>query len=94
MSTWDDLARELDAWAATGRVTELWWRDDDAAAPAPALERLLAAQRGGGVPLMLAVIPAKATEGLVRRLAGEPDVVVVQHGWAHLNHARPGRSKA
>jgi len=94
VSTWDDLARELDAWAATGRVAELWWRDDDAAAPAPALEQLLAAQRGGGVPLMLAVIPAKATESLVRRLAGEPDVVVVQHGWAHLNHARPGRSKA
>jgi hypothetical protein len=94
VSTWDDLTRELDAWAAAGRAAEFWWRDDDAAAPTPALERLLAAQRAGGVPLMLAVIPAKATETLVPRLAHEPDVVVVQHGWAHLNHARPGRSKA
>lgn len=94
MSTWDDVARELDAWAAAGRAAEFWWRDDDAAAPAPALERLLRSQRAGGVPLMLAVIPAKATEALVQRLAGEPEVVVVQHGWAHLNHARPGRSKA
>jgi len=94
VSTWADLARELDAWAAAGRVAEFWWRDDDAAAPAPALERLLALQRAAGVPLMLAVIPAKATEGLVRRLAGDAGVVVVQHGWAHLNHARPGRSKA
>jgi hypothetical protein len=94
VSTWDDLARELDAWTAAGRVAEFWWRDDDAATPAPALERLLTAQRNGGVPLMLAVIPAKATEALVQRLAPAPDVVVVQHGWAHLNHARPGRSKA
>lgn len=94
MSTWADLTRELDAWAAAGRVAEFWWRDDDAAAPAPALERLLTSQRTGDVPLMLAVIPAKATESLVQRLAREPDVIVVQHGWAHLNHARPGRSKS
>jgi hypothetical protein len=94
VSTWADLARELDAWAAAGRVAEFWWRDDDAVAATPALERLVALQHGRGVPLALAVIPAGANEGLHARLTGERDVVVVQHGWAHDNHARPGRSKA
>lgn len=94
MSSWTDLTHELDAWAAAGKTAEFWWRDDDAAAPAPALEQLLAVQRGAGVPLMLAVVPAKATESLVARLAHAPDAIVVQHGWEHLNHGRPGRAKA
>jgi hypothetical protein len=94
MSTWPDLARELDAWAAAGKIAEFWWRDDDAAAPTPALERLLTLQDKVGAPLALAVIPAKAVESLVGRLANAPGIVVFQHGWAHLNHAQPGRSKA
>ncbi|MEK9660397.1 MAG: hypothetical protein VW644_01455, partial [Alphaproteobacteria bacterium] len=42
---WDALAAELDVWAAAGRTATLWWRDDDADAASPALERLLALQR-------------------------------------------------
>ncbi len=94
MTGWDDLARELDAWAAAGRSAEFWWRDDDAIDDTPALERLIAIQRKSAVPLALAVIPARAELRLARRLAGEAGIAVVQHGWAHLNHARPGRSKA
>ena len=41
---WRELGRELDLWAGgSGRAT-LWWRDDDAAAVTPALERLLELQ--------------------------------------------------
>lgn len=94
MTDWDDLGRELDAWAAAGKKAEFWWRDDDAVAITPALERLLTLQHGVAVPLALAVIPAMAEPGLADRLTREPGVRVVQHGWAHLNHARPGRSKA
>lgn len=94
MANWMDLARELDAWAAARRPAEFWWRDDDAVTVTPALERLIALHRKLDVPLALAVIPAAAEETLARRLAQEPGVVVVQHGWAHLNHARPGRPKA
>jgi len=93
VSAWTDLASELDAWAAAGRAAEFWWRDDDAVAATPALERFIALQRGCEVPLALAVIPAGVSESLHARLAGEPGIVVVQHGWAHDNHARPGRSK-
>jgi len=94
MTSFADLERELEAWAAAGRTAEFWWRDDDAVTATPALERLLAGQRQWGVPLALAVIPAGADEALARRLTDEPGVAVVQHGWAHLNHARPGRPKA
>lgn len=75
---WDGLRRELDAWAAAGRVATLWWRDDDAIAMSPALTRLLALAEG--VPLALAVIPADA-EGF------EGDATVLQHGWSHENNA-------
>ncbi len=94
MSAWDDLTRELDAWAAAGRTAEFWWRDDDAVTVTPALERLIALHRATEVPLALAVIPAAADERLAARLVAESGIVAVQHGWAHLNHARPGRSKS
>ena len=32
MDPWDILNNELDAWAASGKVADLWWRDDDAVA--------------------------------------------------------------
>jgi hypothetical protein len=60
---WCDLVDELDRWEEAGRVAQLWWRDDDAVAPTPALDRLL--DVAAGIPLSLAVIPAE----MVRELA-------------------------
>jgi peptidoglycan/xylan/chitin deacetylase (PgdA/CDA1 family) len=94
MASWQDLDAELDAWGATGRTASFWWRDDDAIEPTPALDRLLALGRMTGVPITLAVIPGRATSALAKRLAGEPAIAVVQHGWTHTNHAAPGRAKA
>jgi hypothetical protein len=93
MSSWDELSRELDAWQSAGRIAEFWWRDDDAGTVTPALTQLIDLQHRHLVPLALAVIPARATADLAARLANEPNIVVVQHGWAHLNHAAPGQSK-
>lgn len=81
---WDGLRRELDDWAAAGRIATLWWRDDDAARMSPPLKRLLAI--ADGVPLALAVIPARA-EGF------EAEATVLQHGWAHDNNAPAGARK-
>lgn len=92
--SWQDLNTELDAWAAAGRTAEFWWRDDDAVDTTPALERLIGLQRAQSAPLMLAVIPARAQARLAERLAGETGIAVVQHGWAHANHAPLGRAKA
>ena len=89
---WADLDRTLDAFGAAGRVATWWWRDDDAVAATPALDRLLAT--APGVPLALAVIPARADGTLVRRLDGNADARICQHGWNHWNHAPPGAPKA
>lgn len=94
MTRWTRLANELDAWAATGRKATLWWRDDDAAAPVAALERLLSLADTSGVPLALSVIPAEAAPDLAARLAGKRGIALLQHGWAHRNRASDGARKS
>lgn len=84
---WQRLADEASRWRDAGRTADLWWRDDDAIDATPALDRLLGLQRATGVPLALAVVPAAATATLAARLAEAPDVDVLQHGYAHANHA-------
>jgi hypothetical protein len=84
---WDDLAEEFAAWRGAGRQATLWWRDDDATRPSPALERVLGFSAATGVPVALAVIPRDAGDDLVDRLATAPEAEVLQHGFAHANHA-------
>lgn len=92
MIDWQGLDDEARRWCDAGRSAELWWRDDDAAAPDPALDRLLAARARVGAPVALAVVPARAGPALAERLAGEAGVEILQHGYAHANHApRDGR---
>ena len=64
-----------------------WWRDDDAALPDPALERLLSFE----VPLSLAVVPQLAAPELFHLL--KDSVSVLQHGTDHRNRAAPGEKK-
>jgi len=90
-ATWADLEAELDLWAAGGRTATLWWRDDDATAWTPALERQL--RLAGDTPIALAVIPRGADESLVRGLRAFPTVSVLTHGWSHHNHAPEGAKK-
>lgn len=85
---WTVLEAELDAWEAAGRTAQLWWRDDDAAAPCPALQRLLDLAEAQSAPLALAVIPARMEDALVPLLDGHAaQPAVLQHGFAHKNHA-------
>ncbi|MGD1877345.1 MAG: polysaccharide deacetylase family protein [Kiloniellaceae bacterium] len=94
MNAWATLETELDAWAETGRTAQVWWRDDDAAAATPAFERLLQLAAGTGAPLALAVIPASAEPALARQVADQPaDVTVLQHGFAHADHAPAAAKK-
>jgi hypothetical protein len=94
VSGWQALAEEAARWRDAGRTAELWWRDDDAADAGPALDQLLTLHRDTRAPLSLAVVPARATRALAGRLAAEPGVDLLQHGYAHLNHASPGEKKA
>jgi hypothetical protein len=89
---WRAIEEELVRWREAGREPVLWWRDDDAADATPALDRLLDLHRATEVPLALAIVPANATPALAERLARTPGVDLLQHGYAHTNHA-PGTDK-
>lgn len=90
-SPWLALTGELDQWAAADRLAAFWWRDDDAAALTPALERLVATAVRARAPLALAVIPKDMAADLPITLAPAPHVSVVQHGFAHINYAQKGQ---
>lgn len=85
---------ELARWRGEGLALPIWWRDDDAIAPTPALDRLLALAGQYGAPMHLAVIPAPATSELAGRLGNAPSTFVLTHGWRHKNHAPPDQKKA
>jgi hypothetical protein len=90
VSAWQSLDAELDAWHRNGRRATLWCRDDDACRDSAALGRLLDIAQRAEVPVAVAVIPALLEPSLVDALARAPLATVVQHGYAHRNHAPPG----
>ncbi|MDX2101383.1 MAG: polysaccharide deacetylase family protein [Alphaproteobacteria bacterium] len=92
MTLWTPLDQELALWRRAGRLATLWWRDDDAEAPSPALDRLLRVTRG--LPVALAVVPAGAGGDLAHRLTTEPGIGIIQHGWQHRNHQPVGSKTA
>jgi hypothetical protein len=90
---WQWLGRELDAWVDNGETADFWWRDDDATGPSTALDKLLALCGNWNVPLALAVIPSRINLELIDVLCKRPLITVLQHGYAHENHAAPGQRK-
>jgi len=91
---WTPLDREFDRWRQAGMTLPLWWRDDDAIAPGAALDRLTALATEVGLPVHLAIIPARAAPALAEVVAAHPRLIPVVHGWAHENHAPEGAKKA
>ena len=89
---WEGLAQELAAWQASGRRASFWWRDDDTVKATPALERLAALSAAAQAPIAIAAIPKLIEPGLAPALAGHATVWLLQHGFAHIDHAK-GRDK-
>lgn len=89
---WSALEQELDSWAANGLIATLWWRDDDAVDATAELDRLLGI--ADEIPLSIAAIPNAATDMLAARLSSCATVSVLQHGFAHTNHAPTAEKKA
>ena len=87
-SFWHGLAGELAAWEADGTVASFWWRDDDAAAATPALERLVALSGNSQVPIAVAAIPKLIAPSLASAVTGRSTVWLLQHGFAHIDHAK------
>ncbi len=91
-TSWAALAEELDRWLEPEPQATFWWRDDDVTQPSKALDRLL--ELAAGTPVALAAIPMAAGPQLAERLINASDVTVMQHGYAHANHAPTGEKKA
>lgn len=90
MSDWADLETTLDAAARRGETIRFWWRDDDAGRSHPALHRLLDLAERQAAPIALAVVPAWLEAEAQGTIAGAAQVTVMQHGYAHTNHAGQG----
>jgi hypothetical protein len=85
---WERLVAELARWPPHGAT--FWWRDDDAGAGGPALDRLLALAAAHALPLALAVVPAWLEAPVAAAIGDGPTGLrVVQHGYAHRNHEPP-----
>jgi hypothetical protein len=93
MTSWRELETALDQVALRGEAIRIWWRDDDAGRDQPALARLLELAERSTWPLALAVVPLWLDEAAQARIAASAQATVLQHGFAHVDHAPPG-SKA
>ena len=91
---WSRLDTELAVWRAQGLTLPLWWRDDDAIAPTPALDRLATMAGDLSLPVHIAVIPKHAAPALAQLCQERPLVRPLVHGWQHISHAPEGAKKA
>ena len=91
---WSPLDQALNRAGDQDCPVRFWWRDDDAVAATPQLDRLLDLAGRFDAGLALAVIPETLEASLAERLAGEDRVFALVHGWSHANHAPAGEKKA
>jgi hypothetical protein len=94
VSIWNDLTTELDRWSDNGIRATFWWRDDDAVEHTPALHRLYSHSSEHGIPLTLAVIPHAANKNICTGDDRPQQLRLVQHGYAHINHAPDTEKKS
>lgn len=90
-SHWAALFDEIARWRDAGRTVDFWWRDDDACAVDPALDRLTALAARAQVPLALAVI-AQGVQAPVLAQDGRW-IRILQHGADHTRRSAPGEKK-
>lgn len=81
-----------------GQCPRMFLRDDDAGVWSEHLGWMLEQVQELRIPLVCAVIPAALDGMTCRRLAGmkrkHPELLdIVQHGWSHADHSRPGENK-
>ncbi|MBF9195310.1 glycosyltransferase [Microvirga terrestris] len=91
---WSPLDDALERAKDQGCPIRFWWRDDDAVAATPALDRLLTLSKRYGAGIGLAVIPDSLQASLASRLADESAAIALVHGWSHANHAPLEAKKA
>jgi hypothetical protein len=93
VTAWAQLHAALDAVAERGESIRVWWRDDDAGRDRPEFVRLLELADAHDLPLALAVVPLWLEDDTLAGIAASRQATVLQHGYAHVNHA-PHASKS
>ena len=93
MTGWIALSRELDNWQQQNRTVQLWWRDDDADRAGDAVRRMMQISQAFDVPVAIAVSPAIVSSSLAHLVEKEFRCAVLQHGYAHINHAPVDQKK-
>ncbi len=91
---WAPLDTALKQAADRNCPLSFWWRDDDAVADTPALDRLLKLACAYDAGVGLAVIPSSLEASLASRLTDETSALALVHGWSHANHAPADAKKA
>ena len=91
---WNPLRTELTLWRNQDLPLEIWWRDDDAVTPTPALDRLTTLAESLALPVHIAVIPKMADPSLPLFTSDRDMIVPLVHGWQHISHAPQGRKNA
>ncbi|SCX99233.1 glycosyltransferase [Microvirga guangxiensis] len=91
---WSPVDRALGHARDRGCPVRFWWRDDDAVADTPQLDRLLSLSRSAEASVALAAIPQRLEPSLASRLDNEHSAFALVHGWSHANHAPTGEKKA
>lgn len=84
------LRAELELWQASGRSCLFWWRDDDLVCASPELNKMALVAAEASVPVLAAVIPARAHDRLGEDTRGMTGLSFCQHGYAHKSHAAAG----
>jgi hypothetical protein len=94
MVDWTPLRSALARCRDTNTPLPIWWRDDDAIEPTPALDQLSTISEKIGMPIHLATIPKTARDTLVPFIREQPHIVPCVHGWNHINTAPSGLKKS
>ncbi|WP_130472648.1 GlcNAc-transferase family protein [Candidatus Magnetaquicoccus inordinatus] len=88
------LREEWQLWQEAGRRCQLWWRDDDLTAPSANYQRLQDLAEEYALPVLLAVIPVRASERLLAANVQSRQLFFCQHGYAHTNHHPAGKGQS
>ncbi len=91
---WSPLTSELALWRHHELQLPIWWRDDDAIADTPDLQRLSQISNEVGLPVHVAVIPDLITPTLAPAVTRTPHLIPIIHGWRHISHSPEGIKNA
>ncbi len=85
---WRPLISELGEWRKLGHRPRFWLRDDDATRAHERLQALWQVCDDNQVTLACAAIPDTSLESLAHWAAGRRSLVMLQHGFNHVNRAK------